>query len=269
MRTAERASAYRIAALGMAFTGVACAADPPLEVPNLDELVHAYEHPTAEVDVVAAERIVDSALGTHLAAFLAGRLHFVSEAIDAAAKGFATGQIDLDEDLGLTGKVKVRVICPGSERDRAPDATRNGTVSLQTLIADNAVGPVAFGEAKACIVDLKDVPLPPWVHVSIPEFHPARIDGPVALHVGQLALNRPISIAPIIAIEGTLSIENLLSVDHFDLRLPGGPVVETRVKLPNGTHAVVFADQVEIGVRERRGTWTCEITGAARCLPNF
>jgi hypothetical protein len=255
--------------IGVLLTLSGCADEATVpEGPNLDALVEAYEHPTAELDADLAERSLGDVIPLQLAVYLADHLRFVSDAIDAATKGFGPDGLRINFGGEVKGRVAVRIVCPG-EDPAARVIERDGAVELEAPIHANVLGPVLFGTARQCAFDFGNVPLPPWFTIPLTGPFPGRLDGPLALHVGQVSLGQPLVIAPLVSVEGTLAIEGLPPLDHFDFRVPAAATIETRVPLPDGTHAIAYADPTDIGLREKRGTWKCSVSQTTTCLAGF
>lgn len=241
---------------------------PPPDVPNLDYLVAAYAAPTAELDLEEAELRVTRALALQKILHLAGGLRFVADLSELVKDGFGPTGLQVDSNADLKGHISARRTCAGQNPD-ARDPDRDGTLNLEAYVEHSVFGPVVFGNATRCAFDISDVPLPVWFPKNIPIAQRARVDGPLAVHVGRIQLSQPIEIRPIVRITGTVAIEGYETAGDFDFRLPGGRAIETRVELPDGTFAIAFADDGEFGLRERRGTWICSIAEIAKCLPTF
>ncbi len=244
-----------------------CAQDERPSPPNLDAIVDAYEHPDAELDVAQVEGAVDEAIGIHLALRLTDRLRFIRDAVGNTSKGFGANGLNVDLGIDLEGFVSIRTVCPGSTPDQR-DRARDGDIELNARIQENALGPVAFGNAAACTFLLPEIPLPAW-YPSVPiAGKVARLDGPIAMHFGRLSLGDPIVLSPVIVVSGALTVGDLAPLSNFDFRVPGEGI-ETRVTLPDGSHAVVFANNTQIGIREKRGRWICALGTRTTCLPEF
>ena len=272
-RTSEaRSSGSRLrASIGFCACVLAgCADETQLVAPDLSALVRDYEQPTAEFDPAAAQRAITNALPWLSSLTTIDSMHFLLDSIDAAQAGFAVHGTDQELEAAIDGHATLRVICPGLDGTAPPDAERDGSIELTTIISDAAFEPVMFGRARACSLgQLPDGILPPWLP-ALPQQLRARLDGEIALHLGErLVLGRETTLRPLVSIAGTLNVEGVGELHDLDFRMPAPGVLEVRIQDSRGQAAIVVADQTSIAIRERRGMWVCSLDGGVSCLPSF
>ena len=231
----------------------ACTVDVKLVTPNMDALVRAYEDPRGELDVLLAGELFESVIDrVDTLSSLAGQ-DFVIDSITAAISGLRDAGID--PDLDVDGHLNLRVICPGEQSEAAPDAKRNGTLTLQVPVDDAALGPVAFGTAKRC--HFSQVPQVGWLSGELPETWHGVLDGELSIHLGgPIGLDSTTLPRPLVQVDGELQLDGAPVIRDFDFRIPSVDRFETRLELERG-EVILFVENDGFGLREKRGEWRC------------
>lgn|GEM_PF-5301864 len=241
--------------------------DSPL--PDLQWLVDAYEHPTAELDLNGARERLEEALPALRSVHAVENIRFALQSLGDVSNGLVIKGLDQELRADIDGYANVNVICPGAQANPKPDAQRDGTLDLHVLIREAAILPVITGEAKRCqIHELPEGVVPAWLLRSDERFR-AQLDGALAIHTGApLVLGRKTQLQPIVRIDGRLTVADLLALDHFDFRVPAEDRFELR--LPIGAqHVIIALSSTAVSIRERRGEWVCEPETEGACTPMF
>ena len=259
------------AALAMSATLAACdaAAEEDPSLPDLQWLVDAYEHPTAELELDEARARLEEALPSLRSVHALENVRFVLQSLGDVSKGLVIQGLDRELQADLDGYAKVHVICPGAQPSSKPDAQRDGTLELHILIREAAILPVIAGEATRCHVhELPEGVVPTWLVRSDERFH-AQLDGALAIHVGApLVLGREAQLRPIVRVDGRLTVGDLPPLEGFDFRVPAADRIELRLPI-GGKHVLVALSSKSVSIRERRGEWICEPEAEGACTPMF
>lgn len=260
-----------LAALAMSTTLAACnpAEEEDPTLPDLDWLVDAYEHPTAELELDEARVRVEEALPSLRSVHALGNVRFVLQSLGDVSKGLVIKGLAEELHADLDGYVKVHVICPGPQPNTKPDAQRDGTLELHVLIREATILPVIAGEAARCqLHELPESVVPTWLVSSDTRLH-AQLDGPLAIHMGApLVLGRETQLQPIVRVDGRLTVGDSTTLEGFDFRVPAEDQLELRIPIGN-QHVLVVLSSKSITIRERRGEWVCEPEAEGACRSMF
>ena len=234
----------------------------------------AYEHPSAELTAEQVRSLLTDVSVRLAALALSDRLSFLTEAIDQAKRGFEDKGLKAAKGLGLEGRADVTINCPGAAANvdflNQPPDPANGTLILHLPISNSQLGPAADGSASSCIFAGAQAVLAPWLaNLRAPGTSKVMLDGPIAIDLGSaVTLGEPAVWQPLFVVRGRLTVDGLPPVTDFDFRLPTAGRVEMRVERPSFGSVVVYTEESNIGVRERRGGWLCEGVNLT-CAPRF
>jgi len=252
---------------GLLFFAVsACtsAEEPYQPAQDLAPLRAAYEHPSAELTAAQLQGLLGGQSVRLLALALSDRLKFLSQAIDQAKLGFEDKGFEAAKVLELQGRADVTINCPGdvamidlAHQVPNPD---NGTLLLRIPISNSQLGPGADGVATRCRLGSTPAALPGLLAgAGVAGRTPVELEGPLSVDFGAaLTLGSPVVLQPLFVVRGALRVDGLPPMTGFDFRLAADGRVEMRVDQGSAGNVVVYAQGVDIGVRERRGVWLCQ-----------
>jgi hypothetical protein len=270
-------SAVRRARVGLcvfALAGCQPAEEPYVPQQNLASLRDAYDHPSAVLTVEQVQSLLAEASVRLAALALSDRLTFLTQAIDQAKAGFEDKGLRAAKGLQLEGRADVTINCPGdgakADFVNQPPNPANGTLLLHIPISNSQLGPGADGSANSCVFAGTQAALVPWL-ASMRAIGGSRVmlDGPLAVDFGAaVTLGEAVVWQPLFAVRGQLTVDGLPPVTNFDFRLPTSGRLEMRVERPSLGSALVYAEGLNIGVRERRGVWLCDGVNLS-CVAQF
>lgn len=231
---------------------------------DLTPLRAAYDQPSAELTAVQLQSLLGGQSVRLAALALNDRLSFLTQAIDQAKLGFEDKGFEAAKSLELQGRADVAVVCPGDAATidlvhQVPDPN-NGTLSLRIPISNSQLGPGADGMAASCRLGSTPAALPSLLAIAgVLGSTPVQLDGPISVDFGApLTLGESVILRPLFLVHGELRVDGLPPLTGFDFRLPGEGRVEMRVDQGSAGNVVVYAQGLDIGVRERRGLWLCQ-----------
>lgn len=243
-----------------------CAADTTVVAPDLDALVRAYEQPSGQLDGLLAGELFATVAPTLQSLSAVANQTFFTDALESARMGLV--DLGVDPALDIDGHLDVHMICPGFEPDAEPDAERDGTLDLYVPVDNAHLGPVVFGPADRCKFD--GVPTDASVAIPLPDSIQGVIDGEVAIHLGgPVGLTSTAPPKPLVRILGDVSFEALPTLHDVDFRVPEVGRLELRIPLKAGGEVIVFIERDAIGLREKRGDWSCSEANAPPCVEAF
>jgi hypothetical protein len=250
----------------------ACSTPEEPQRPDLDWLVAAYENPTAELELSAVSEALREALPALRSVQALDNVRFVLQSLDDASAGLMVKGLDAELQADIEGHADIHVICPGDQPDQAdlaPDAERDGTLSLRVQIRQAALQPVITGTASRCrIRELPEALRPSWLPESEEPLR-AELDGALAIHTGvPLVLGRETTLRPIFRIDGTLRVADLPPLQHFDFRIPAADSFEIRIPIGE-EHVILVLTREGVAIRERRGEWVCQSAMEGACAQMF
>ncbi|HKO47598.1 MAG TPA: hypothetical protein VJV79_07740 [Polyangiaceae bacterium] len=248
------------------FALIAChgAEQPYQPAQDLAPLRAAYERPSAELTAVQLQSLLGGQSVRLIALALSDRLKFLRQAIDQAKLGFEDKGFEAAKALELQGRADVTVNCPGDVAiidlvHQVPDPG-NGTLTFRIPISNSRLGPGADGTAASCRFGRTPAALPSLLAgVGVLGSSPVELHGPISIDFGAaLTLGESVILQPLFVVHGELRVGGLPALTGFDFRLPADGRVEMRVDPGSAGNVVVYAQGVDIGVRERRGVWLCQ-----------
>jgi hypothetical protein len=248
------------------FALLACqgAEEPYQPRQDLAPLQAAYDHPSAELSPQQLQSLLGGQSVRLLALALSDRLEFLTQAIDQAKHGFEDNGFEAAKALDLQGRADVTVNCPGDETTidlahQVPNPA-NGTLSLRIPISNSQLGPGADGTATSCRLGSTPATVPSLLaSIGVLGSSPVLLDGPISIDLGAaLTLGDSVVLQPLFVVHGELRVDGSPPLSGFDFRLPPDGRVEMRVDQGNAGNVVVYAQGLDIGVRERRGVWLCQ-----------
>lgn len=261
----------------LALLGLACesAKEPYRPERDLSSLQDAYDHPTAIIEADQLDSVVREVLPRVGALQFVDRLTFLTESLAEAKLAFEAEGFDFAKGIALNGSVGVTVACPGPLPDadplNQPPQSANGRFTLRTPVENSELGPGADGQAERCLFNSDQVPLPPWLEEEgAVDSRAVRLDGPVSVDFGvTVKLGEPLELRPLFVVHGELAVEGLPTLTNIDFRFPTPLRIETRVVLPDLGSVVVFSENFQLGLMEKRGVWLCNFGESQLCEPQF
>lgn len=145
------------------------------------------------------------------------------------------------ERVSVDASVRLRLPCPGPNRDAPATRAEFGQLDLVTRVDDNVLAEVIQGTAERCVF-----PAAPSSASA------TTLDG--MLYLGRLGSDRQL----LVVFDGTLrnSANPDAALGSFDARLSEG-LVETRIELDD-TEVIAFVEGTTFGLRDARTRYVCD-----------
>lgn len=240
--------------------------------PELDEVLAAYENPSAEVSSA-----VMAAAGDELLEF---REQLEASGIaDRILDIIASVQLELDENTDQDGNLVVPGVgalpepnaviaidhdCPGWEESSADvNAEPSGSVQLNMLLDLGNIVPVVWGDAAQC----------QFLARVNERTRPYAYDGELAVHFGEDPVSTGQSLRDLVitfVVSGTLRVEDRDLRIRRSFRLGGTEDLEILWELNDGTSFVYLFNREPLaqGVRDANGTFACSLEERQCTLPS-
>lgn len=217
------------------------------ELADLSETARAYDAPSGELTRANVEALVRSA-SSIAERVAASNLHeFVFSVVGALEPDLeARGVIERDQSdqrkrVSIDASVRLRVPCPGPDREAPSTSGEFGRLDLVTRVDDNVLANVLQGTAERCVIP------------GTPSSGSATtLDGMVYLQT--FGANHQV----LLVLDGTLGNSTApdAPLEAFEARF-SEEMVETRIRLES-TEVIAFVEGETFGLRDSHTRYTCE-----------
>ncbi len=253
-----------------ALAGCAPSLDVP-PAPEFEEILEAYERPTAEVGEAVMERLGDDILAlreklaeTRLFDEMIDIVVDVQNGLDSSTDENGNLIIEGISFPSPNGLVQVNHDCQGwdpSVDDADPDVT--GAVELTMLLAGGRISPVVWGSAERCR----------FLETLAGRDIESSFDGEVAMHIGGAPVSTGAELRDLVltfAVEGTLGAAGAELPIEESFRVLAAGRVEILIRVDETRSFVYFfdLDRSAQGVRDATGTFACSLEERQCILPS-
>lgn len=230
---------------------------PP--APEFDEVLNAYENPSAEVTSEVMAEVGDDILE------LRNQLE-ESDVFEELLDVIVSVQEELDEATDEEGNlfgefptpdgfVEINHTCEGWDSTGADEDTETGGVlQLNMVLRGGDIDPIVWGEAAQCR----------FLTVLADRVSRTSYDGEVSVHFGAAAIPTDQLLRDLVItfiVSGTLGVEDLTLPIRQSFQVRGSGRLDVLVELSNRRTFVYFFDLEPLrqGVKDATGTFTCSL----------